>query len=56
MLEAPELGLDAASLPVQITVPLGSDGTSGCRRVALRHMLPGLHSPVGQRHLVALRW
>jgi hypothetical protein len=33
-----------------------SRGMSGCSLSARSHIEPGLHSPVGQRHLVARRW
>ena len=55
VLQPSELALDGSALVVQVTEPLGPRGMSGWRRSALTHTLAGLHSPVGQRHLVACR-
>jgi hypothetical protein len=56
VLEPPELALDggAAALYSDRT-RLDSRGMSGCRRSALIDRDAGVHSLVGQRHMVALR-
>ena len=56
VLEPAELALDGGAARVELAPARAvSRGISGWRRSALIHRLAGLHSPVGQRHLVAPR-